>query len=399
MTAVELDGPWTLLLALATIAIGQRLNRFAGWLERGHIPPAVSAGLALSLLFALARHLGWFDLRLASAPRDVLLLVFFASLGFGAHLKRLATAGTSALAICLAIAAAIVVQNLTAIAVARGFGEPAALGLFMGSISFLGGHGTATAWAASPQAQALPGAFEVGIGSATLGLVLGGVVAGPVSVWLMHKCRADAAASILYARDEQPALERPHVFSSDRWLPGLTALVACLAVGPLLGRWIDDAFGIGLPAFLTAMLVGVALTNFADLARRPLDTEVTDLVGTVALRIFLAIALLGLDWAALARHLPMLLTAAAVQVVSVAAIAVALVYLPMGRDRDAAAASGGFVGFALGAMPVGLAVMRRLSTRFGDTPRALLAVTLAASLFTDTANALFLAAMFGWLAP
>ena len=399
MTLVELDGPWTLLLALATIAIGQRLNRFAGWLERGHIPPAVSAGLLLSLLFALARQLGWFDLRLAAAPRDVLLLVFFASLGFGAHLARLATAGKAALTICLAIAAAIVLQNLAGMAVARGFGEPAALGLFMGSISFLGGHGTATAWAASPQAQALPGAFEVGIGSATLGLVLGGLVAGPVAAWMMHKRRADAAASILYARAEQPEVERAHAFSSDRWLPGLTVLVACLALGPLLGRWVADTFDIKLPAFLTVMLVGVLLTNLADLAKRPLDTDVTDLVGTVALRIFLAIALLGLDWAALARHLPMLLSAAAVQVLGVTVIAVALVYLPMGRDRDAAAASGGFIGFALGAMPVGLAVMRRLDQRFGDTPRALLAITLAASLFTDTANALFLTAMFGWLAP
>jgi ESS family glutamate:Na+ symporter len=48
-------------------------------------------------------------------------------------------------------------------------------------------------------------------------------------------------------------------------------------------------------------------------------------------------------------------------------------------------------------MPVGLAVMRRLNTTFGDTPRALLAITLAASLYTDTANALILAAFFRWL--
>lgn len=325
--------------------------------------------------------------------------MFFASLGFGAHLKRLATAGWSALVICLAIAAAIVVQSLAGMAVARGFGEPAALGPFMGSIAFPGGHGTATAWAASSQAQALPGAFEVSIGSATLGLVLGGLVAGPVAAWMMHKRRADAAASILYARDQDTAPERAHAFSSDRWLPGLTALLACLALGPILGRWIAGTFDMKLPAFLTVMLVGVVLTNLADMAKRPLDTDVTDLVGTVALRIFLAIAMLGLDWAALARYLPMLLSAAAVQVVAVAAIAAALVYLPMGRDRDAATAGGGFIGFALGAMPVGLAVMRRLDQRFGDTPRALLAITLAASLFTDTANALFLTAMFGWLTP
>ena len=65
-------------------------------------------------------------------------------------------------------------------------------------------------------------------------------------------------------------------------------------------------------------------------------------------------------------------------------IAVLLVYTLFGRGREGAAATGGFIGFSLGAMPVGLAVMRRLNARFGDTPRALLAITLAASLFTDT---------------
>jgi ESS family glutamate:Na+ symporter len=397
MQTIELDAVLTLLLATVTIAIGQRLNAALRWLERGNIPPSVSAGLLLSLLFALARSAGWFDLKLSTAPRDVLLLVFFASLGFGAHLGQLARAGAAAFAVCAAITLAILAQNGIGMAVARAFGEPAALGLYMGSIAFLGGHGTATAWAAAPQGEGLAGAFEVGIGSATLGLVLGGVVAGPLSVWLMTRRRKGAAATVLFASGSEAVAERAPLLSSDRWLPAITWLLLCLAVGPLLGRWIHAATGMALPGFLTAMLVGVALTNLLDLAKRPLDTEVTDLIGTVALRVFLAIALLSLDWAALARHLPMLLANAAAQVAGICAISVAVLYLPMGRDRDAAAASGGFVGFGLGAMPVGLAVMRRLNAQFGETPRALLAITLAASLFQDTANAVILATIFGWL--
>jgi Na+/glutamate symporter len=42
-------------------------------------------------------------------------------------------------------------------------------------------------------------------------------------------------------------------------------------------------------------------------------------------------------------------------------------------------------------------VMRRLSLRFGDTPRALFAITLAASLFTDLANAFSITGFFRWL--
>jgi ESS family glutamate:Na+ symporter len=142
------------------------------------------------------------------------------------------------------------------------------------------------------------------------------------------------------------------------------------------GDW-AAAHGFKTPAFLAVLVVCVVLTNIADSFRRPLDTDVTDLIGTVALRIFLAIAMLSLDWVSLFEHIPMLLTAAAVQVVTTVIIAVLLVYTLFGRGREGAAATGGFIGFSLGAMPVGLAVMRRLNARFGDTPRALLAITLA----------------------
>ncbi|MFN8821686.1 MAG: sodium/glutamate symporter [Betaproteobacteria bacterium] len=396
---IELDGIWTLLLALATIELGKWLNRRLPWLEGSNIPPAVSAGLLVSLLLALLRAHGSLDLQLTTAPRDVLLLVFFACLGFAAHLGRLASAGRTALVVCLAIVAAILLQNGAGVLVAQAFGAPPLLGLFMGSVSFLGGHGTATAWAALPQAGSLAGAFEVGIASATLGLIAGGLVAGPVVARLMARSRASPPASAAaQAPPSGPSLPpREAPFSSDRWLPCLIWVLLCLGAGALLKDWVKHASGIDLPAFLTAMLVGVLLTNLADLLRRPLDTAVTDLIGTVALRVFLAIALLSLDWSALLAHLPMVLTAALVQVGGVILVAVGLLYVLDGRDRDAAAAAGGFMGFALGAMPVGLAVMRRLNQHFGDTPRALLGITLAASLFQDTANALLLTVAFRWL--
>jgi ESS family glutamate:Na+ symporter len=395
---LELSPAWTLIAALLTIELGKRLNRWLPWLERGNIPPAVSAGLLLSMLLAVARSAGWLQLSLAGDARNVLLLLFFASLGFAAHLGRLAVAGVSALVVCLAVVAAIAMQNAIGVLVAKAFGQPAALGLFMGSMAYLGGHGTATAWAGTVPEGAVSGAFEVGIGSATLGLVLGGLVAGPVAVMLLGRGKSRAAAGPETAPTATAeAIAREPVFSSDRWLPCLLWLLLCLALSPLLGDLAKQHTGTSLPGFLTALLTGVVLTNLADALKRPLDTEITDLIGTIALRLFLAIALLGLDWIALLDHLPMLITAAALQVIGVVLVAVTVIYLLMGRDRDAATAAGGFIGFGLGAMPVGLAVMRRLNDRYGDTPRAMLAITLAASLFPDTANALALAALFARL--
>lgn len=394
---LQLNTAWTLVAALATITLGRGLTALWAPLARSNIPPAVSAGLLLSLALSGLRAGAVLDVRFDSTPRDVLLLVFFASLGFGAHLGRLLAAGKDALVLCLAITLAVLGQNLAGVLVARAFGEPASLGLFLGSVAYLGGHGTATAWAGTPEGAAVAGAFEVGIGSATLGLVLGGLVAGPLSVWLATRSGRQARQATVYmSADAAPEPEREALISSDRWLVPLLGLVLCLAAGPLLRTWAADR-GFQMPAFLAALLTGVLLTNLADAAKRPFDTDVTDLVGTIALRIFLAIAMVTLDWVQLAGKLPLLFAAAAAQVVVVAAIGVAVVYTLFGRGHEGAAAAGGFVGFGLGAMPVGLAVMRRFSASFGETPRALLAITLAASLYQDTANAVILAALFRWL--
>jgi glutamate:Na+ symporter, ESS family len=402
VVTIELSGIWTLALALVTIELGKAFNRKSAWLERSNIPPAVSAGLVVSLLLALLRETAVLDVRLATPVRDILLLVFFGTLGMAAHMGRLLTAGRTALVICVAIVATISLQNGAGVLVAQAFGQPAALGLFMGSIAFVGGHGTATAWAASTQAAALPGAFEIGIGSATLGLIVGGLVAGPAAGWLMARARTARAGAAASRTDDAivtgpVAPQREPPFSSDRWLPCLLWVLICLGAGAFLKQTLLDRTGLDLPGFLTAMLVGVALTNAGDLLRRPLDTEVTDLIGTVALRLFLAIALLALDWSSLVAHLPMILTATLAQIAMALLVAFGVVFLFDGRDRDAAAASGAFTGFALGAMPVGLAVMRRVNARYGQTPRALLGITIAASLFQDTANAVLLTLAFRWL--
>ncbi len=390
---IELSAVWTLFAALVTIELGKRINRAVPWIERGNIPPGVTAGLLISLALAGLRAQGWLDVRFDTVPRDALLLVFFVSLGFGAHLGRLASAGKGALVICLAITLTVIAQNLAGIAVATGFGATPVAGLFMGSIAYLGGHGTAIAWANAPQGQAVPGAFEIGIGSATLGLVVGGLIAGPISVWLTTRNADEARHATVFEDFKAGEAAREPAFSSDRWLMSLLWILGCIALGPWLRERAVE-FGFKAPTFLAVLLLGVLITNLADALRRPLDTEVTDLIGTVALRVFLAIAMLTLDWAQLTEKLPMLLAGALVQAAVTVLVAVLVVYTLFGRDREAAAASGSFIGFSLGAMPVGLAVMRRMNATFGETPRALLAITLAASLYTDTANALILSVFF-----
>jgi ESS family glutamate:Na+ symporter len=267
-------------------------------------------------------------------------------LGLAAKFSGLRQGGIQVALMCAVIALTIVAQNGTGIALAKTFDMAPSLGLFIGSIPLLGGHGTAAAWAQAPEAAGLNGAFELGIAAATLGLVAGGLVACPVATLLARMAREppamqDAAtAAPAAAPGSESGAGIAAFLSSDRWLRVLLLIAAALAIGQGL-QWIAVKMGVTVPAFLTAMFVA--------------------------------------------------------QVTIVVLVALLLVFPLMGRDRQAAIAAGGFIGFALGAMPVGLGTMRRLSESIGPAPRAFLVITLAASLFADAANAIGITTLFALL--
>ena len=161
-----------------------------------------------------------------------------------------------------------------------------------------------------------------------------------------------------------------------------------------------------MPPFLACLLSAAAFTNLADLFKHGVDLETADLVGTVALRLFLAMSLMSLDLLAVLQAADLILSTLVLQCLLTMAIAVTLVRraAAMGSSgpqaaRDGAVAAGGFMGFGLGAMPVGLSVMQRITLQHGAAPRAFLVVTLAASLVQDLINAGVVQATLVWAAP
>jgi len=228
---------------------------------------------------------------------------------------------------------------------------------------------------------------------ATLGLVTGAIVSGIVGTKLVEHAKRTPGASVAA---EPPAPAWPQEpFDSDRWITVLLWLALSIGLGLAARPVVNAALGATVPAFLAVLLAAVALTNLADLARRPIDLAGVNLVGTLALRVFLAIAMLGLQLAAVGDSIGLIAAAAVAQVLLTTLLAVALVY-PVLKGRDGALGAAGFVGFGLGAMPVGLSAMQRLALKYGDAPRAFLVITLAASLVTDTANALVVQSFLTW---
>jgi len=411
MHPIALNELWTLVAALLTIGLGAGVIARVPALARYSIPPAVIGGFLVAVLLLVAQQLGW-KFGFGTLTRSALLLVFFTSLGLSARLSALRGGGAAVALMALAIALLAIAQNAVGASVAWAFGEPPALAVFLGSAAFLGGHGTTAAWAGQDLAASAGNAFDVGMACATLGLVAGGVLGSVIATRLLdraaHSPGAGTAETPVHGEVALHSDKDDARFglwtSSDRWLRQLLVLSATIGIAlawqaGLAGR------GINIPPFLACLLSAVVFTNGADLLKRGVDLETADLVGTVALRLFLAMSLMSLDLAAVVRAAGLILSAVVLQCLVTALIAVTLVRYAAMRGaqgaqaaRDGAVAAGGFMGFGLGAMPVGLSVMQRITLQHGAAPRAFLVVTLAASLVQDLINAGAVQATLSWAA-
>jgi ESS family glutamate:Na+ symporter len=377
-----------MVIALVALILGTKLTKRIAWLGNLNVPSPVVGGVMVSVLIAVIRHYFDVEILFASKLTDVLLLVFFTTVGLSAKLSALKQGGKPLAILCAVTVLLIVVQNITGIAVALGFGAHPAYGLLIGSISFVGGPGTAAAWAKEAQAGGLERAPEVALAGATLAVITGALVSGPITGWLVtrHGLKSGEAARQAPWMGGKPE-ERPEsVIPMEEVFRSFLFIMASVLIGQLFNSWARGA-GLVLPGFLTAMLAGVLITNLADVLGKKIDFAPIERDGEFALQTFLVMFLMSLKLWTLGGAVVPLVVNVTLQVAVSAAIAYFVLFRLLGRDYDAAITVGGFLGFGLSSMTVGMASMDKVATRYGPSPKAFLLVTLAGSFFVDLANA------------
>ena len=377
-----------LVVSIGVLWLGAFLTGRVGFLGRFHIPIAVTGGLVLSVLLA-ALDLGVgirvsFDLDL----RDTLLLVFFSTIGLSAKLQLLKEGGRLLGILGAATLLFLVLQNAVGVGTATLLGLPWVNGLIGGSISLAGGHGTAITWGAMAAQAGFPGATSLGLAFATLGLVAGGVVGGPIAEHLIRRHGLESgAADSASTTIAEPDTELEVSVTSKKVIRSLLLLAICFGSGAELNHWLGET-GAVVPGFLTAMAVGIVLTNLADVTHQRLDEETLDLFGEVSLHLFLAMSLMSMPLAQLAGELGAVLVILVAQAITIVAFVIFVVFRLAGRDYDAAVIASGFAGLGLGATPVGVANMNAVTSRFGPSPKAFLVVPLIGAFVLDILSAM-----------
>ena len=399
----KLDMIQTLALAAVVLFAGYAIRRRVAFLDRYNIPAAVVGGFLFAAGALGLRLAGWVIVQFDTTLQAPLMIAFFTTIGLGANLKLLKIGGPQVLLFWVLATVLAIIQDGVGVLLTKALGVHPFLGLIAGSITMTGGHGTGAAFGKLMEDQyAFAGAITLAMAAATFGLVSGGLIGGPVATALIKrfnpkhqasniseedKAKAAEYESLDQEIDKEPPGEAPTAF---RMLKVITIILVAMWIGSQLSGWIGKYFT--LPAYIGAMVIAAIMCNGAEAFRLKIEQRVVDDIGTVALSLFLSMALMSLKlWELLDLAIPMLIILT-VQVAMMAAYAYFVVFRFMGRDYDAAVMAGGHCGFGLGATPNAVANMEALTERFGPAPRAFLVIPMVGAFFIDFTNALVITA-------
>lgn len=388
----------TLALASLVLLLGYFLVKRINVLKTFNIPEPVVGGFIVAIGLLIWHKIDDTSFNFDKNLQTTMMLVFFTSIGLSANFSRLIKGGKP-LVVFLFIAALLILgQNVIGIASSMALGIHPAYGLLAGSVTLTGGHGTGAAWADTFTHQFnLQGATEIAIACATFGLVFGGIIGGPVARFLLNRQKQGENPENDEVDDIQEAFEHP-TYKRKITARSLIETIAMISVCLLIGQYLDvqtKGTALQLPTFVWCLFTGVIVRNIlTNIFRFQVAESAIDVLGSVGLSIFLAIALMSLRLWELAGLAIDVLIVLAIQVAFMAAFAIFITYRAMGKDYDAVVLSAGHCGFGLGATPTAIANMQAVTSRFGPSHKAFLIVPMVGAFFIDLINAALLKVSF-----
>lgn len=380
----------TVALACLVLLLGYFLVKRVRFLNQFNIPEPVVGGFIVAVILTVVHQTWGLSFSFDTNLQTTMMLVFFSSIGLSANFARLAKGGKPLIIFLGAALGLIMLQNTVGIFSSMALGLDPAYGLIAGSVTLTGGHGTGAAWAETLTNRfGIHGALELAMACATFGLVFGGILGGPVASFLLKRAHKEKVQEDENIDDVQEAFEKPvyrRKINTRSIIETITMMSICLFVGQYLDA-LTKGTAIQLPTFVWCLFTGTIIRNaLAHIFKFKVADEAIDVLGTVGLSLFLAIALMSLKlWELAGLAIPVLIVLL-IQVVVMALYAIIVTYRLMGKDYDAIVLSAGHCGFGLGATPTAVANMQAVTSHFGPSHKAFLIVPMVGAFFIDLLN-------------
>lgn len=397
----------TVGFAIIVFYIGKLIRSKVRFFQTFCVPVPVIGGFLFAIIRFLLQLGGICTFEFDQTLKDPFMMVFFTSIGVGADLETLKKGGKGFILFVLVSTVLVIFQDAIGLVLSQVTGVDSLLGLICGSVTMVGGHGSAGAWGTTFEEQGLVNASTFGMAAATFGVIMGSLIGGPIGSTLIRKHKL---ASPLDKNDSNidvlENLEKNNAGESYKKVVPLEAIdfikvlgliFVSVGLGAILQVFIKEHVSImgnplSLPAYVTAMiLAGIFVNTIGKKGSKwAVDDRANSICGDVGLSVFLVMALIDINLLDLKEVAGPMLVILFAQTIFMAFYAYFINYWVMGRDYDAAVLSGGICGFGMGATYNALANMDSITERFGPSPKAYFILPMVGAFAIDIINSFFI---------
>lgn len=399
---IHFDIYQTVAIGVLALIIGGFLNKKLPLFKRLCIPSPVTGGLLFSLITLAIYCISGQETTFDSTVKDLCMMIFFTSVGYQSDFTLLKKGGKPLAIMVLLVLTLITLQNFAGVGLASAWGRGPLLGMAAGSIPMCGGHGTAGGFSSLLEQMGLEGAGSITMAAATFGLIAGSLLGAPLADSLIRRKKLvfpsaqeepkedkeirSAAAAAADSMADPTEKKRENANIAQRTV-AVFAIFISIGLGTLMNKALSK-LGISFPTYFGSLLVAALIRNFTELVPKCKKLPVKQItgVGSIALEIFLGIAMISLRLWELADLALPLLTILGGQIILMWAFARFLAFPLLGGDYNAAVLTGGVCGFGLGATPNAMANMNAVCGKHGYSSLPFIIIPLVGAIFVDIIN-------------
>ncbi len=389
---IEINMIQTVCVGVLVYLLGDFFVKKVSIFRKYCIPAPVIGGLILAIINLIGVQTGGFSFKFDNTLKDFFMIAFFSTIGFSASLKIIKQGGIAIVIMFIVSVLMLIIQNVWGVTIARFFNINPLFGLCAGSISLMGGVGSSAAYGPIMEANGADGALAVAIASATFGLVMGGLVSGPIAKFLIDKKdllkkaqlsdKANTSKNIDYSSLEVED-DDPEIIRTSELSKGFFMIVIAMGIGTVITMLISKT-GLVIPAYIGAIFAAAIIRNVADGKKVELPHAEIAVLGNIFLSVFLAMTIMSLEiWKIAGMALP-LITILIGQVILLVLFDIFVVFKAAGKDYDSAVMTAGFYGYAMGATPNAMASMSAVVDKYGrPSPKAYFTIPIVGGFIID----------------
>ena len=257
----------TVGFAIMVYYIGKFLRSKINFFQKFCVPAPVIGGFLFAIIRFLLQVGGIATFEFDQALQNPFMMVFFTAIGVGADLDTLKKGGKGFLIFWLISAILVLGQDTIGLVLAKVLNQNPLLGLICGSVTMVGGHGSAGAWGSTFAQLGLDNAKTFGLAAATFGVIMGSLIGGPVGSTLINrknlsgnKSKSSNYDDVLEHLEENNAgegYERVIPLQAGDFIKVLGLIFVSIGFGSILQEFIRTHVSImgkelNLPAYVTS---------------------------------------------------------------------------------------------------------------------------------------------------